>query len=305
MDQAGNLYGSTFQGYVMEYSPGASGVWTPTLIYSFGSGMPSPVITDAAGNLYGVAASGVNGFVFELSPAGGGTWVLNDLYDFNGSDGMETAANAAGGMLGGLVMDSSGNLYGTTWAGGALTKCTSGCGVVFQLKKESGVWSETVLHRFRGTDGMNPDAALLMDGSGTLYSTTTAGGADGFGVVFKTELTSGKWETSVLHSFSSAKGDGAYPNSAVTMDAAGNIYGGTYSGGGSLECDVENDVGCGTIFKLAKSGSGWKESILHDFSGKEDGAFPGTLTLDADGNLYGVGQSGGAYFGGLFYRVAP
>jgi uncharacterized repeat protein (TIGR03803 family) len=303
MDQSGNLYGSTFQGLVVEYSPGASGVWTATIIYDFGDGMPSPVIIDAAGNLYGIAASGVNGFVFELSSAAGGTWTLTDLRDFNGSDGSETSANSAGGMLGALIMDASGNLYGTTWAGGALSKCTAGCGVVFQLKNEAGVWTETVLHRFRGTDGMNPDAALLMDGSGNLYGTTSAGGADGFGVVFKTALTSGKWETSVLHSFSSTNGDGAYPNSSVTMDSAGNLYGATYSGGGSMECNVENDIGCGTIFKLAKSGSGWKETILHDFTGEEDGAFPGTLTLDADGNLYGVGQSGGAYFGGLFFKV--
>jgi uncharacterized repeat protein (TIGR03803 family) len=303
MDQAGNLYGSTFQGFVVKYSPGRSN-WTATEIYSFGDGMSSPVIIDAAGNLYGIAASGVNGFVYELSPSGS-TWALDVLHDFNGTDGTETAAYSAGGMLGGLMMDGSGNLYGTTWTGGTLSKCTSGCGVVFELKKDSGAWTETVLHRFSGSDGMNPDATLLMDAAGDLYGTTAAGGKNGYGVVFETSLSSGKWQTTVLHNFSSAKGDGAYANSSVAMDAAGNLYGATYSGGGSSQCDVENDVGCGAIFKLTKKDGGWTESILHDFSGKGDGAFPGTLTLDADGNLYGVGQSGGAYFGGLFFKVVP
>jgi uncharacterized repeat protein (TIGR03803 family) len=304
MDQAGNLYGSTFEGNVIEYSLGESGVWNARVIYTFQNGTPSPVILDAAGNLYGVAASGVNGFVFELSPSSSDTWTFSHLHDFSGSDG-SASANAAGGMLGGLIMDSAGNLYGTTWTGGVISKCTGGCGVVFELKNESGAWSETVLHRFHGSDGMNPDAALLMDVSGNLYGTTTAGGAHGFGVVFKVTVESGQGQTTSIHSFSSGHGDGAYPNSALTMDASGNLYGATYSGGGSSECNVENDTGCGIVFQLTKTSNAWKESVLHDFSGKQDGAFPGALTLDADGNLYGLAQNGGAYFGGLLFKVSP
>jgi uncharacterized repeat protein (TIGR03803 family) len=314
MDAGGNLYGADFFGGVYEFSPGASGEqWTGTLLYSFSGGNgngPSPVILDSAGNLYGVyGVGGANnkGYVFELSPSSGGSWSLTDLHDFDGSDGNASAANEAGGLIGALLMDGSGNLYGVTSEGGHPSALcpTSGCGVIFKLTNNSGVWTETVLHSFGESDGMNPDAQLLMDSSGNLYGTANAGGEDGFGVVFETSLVGGSWETKDLYSFTNANGDGAYPNSPLIMDGSGNLYGATYSGGGyPFNCTVVNDNGCGTAFQLSKHGSDWKETVLHGFSAGMDGGFPGGVSFGIDGNLYGVVLVGGRFGDGAFYELS-
>jgi uncharacterized repeat protein (TIGR03803 family) len=312
MDQSGNVYGSTLFGNVFELTRDASGNWSASLIHAFSGGnegtSPSPVILDSAGNLYGVNATGGDhslGYVFELSPSDGG-WSLIHLHDFSGSDGAQTL-NTAGEQVAGLIMDSTGNLYGTTGAGGSSTKCSGGCGVVFELKNDGGTWTETVLHNFVGSDGSNPNAALLIDAAGKLYGTATAGGADGFGVAFETYPASGGgWRTRVLHSFTGTDLDGEYPNSALIMDSAGNLYGATESGGGDhLSCQVMNDAGCGTVFELSLSGTQWKESILKAFSGRKDGAFPQGVVMDSKGNLYGAAQAGGRLFMGLIFKIAP
>jgi uncharacterized repeat protein (TIGR03803 family) len=144
-----------------------------------------------------------------------------------------------------LVRDSAGNLYGTTLAGGNLA---CGCGVVFKLNTTG---KETVLHRFTGgADGRNPGlAGLVRDSAGNLYGATATGGftggvcaPNGCGTVFKLDTTGKK---TVLHSFT-GKADGAYPDAGLVRDAAGNLYGTTYSGG-DLAC---GGGGCGVVFKL-------------------------------------------------------
>ncbi len=66
----------------------------------------------------------------------------------------------------GVVMDQSGNLYGTTIAGGT---ASCGCGVVDKLSPgANGVWTYTVLHRFTGYDGAEPDANLTLDDKGNI-----------------------------------------------------------------------------------------------------------------------------------------
>ena len=137
-DRAGNLYGSTAnggadgEGVVFELSPpaGGQGAWTETVLHSFsgadGSFPLAGVITDAAGNLYGVTAYGgahKKGLVFELTPPAPGrttTWTETVLLSFNGIDGNQPTAA--------LLADGAGNLYGTTMGGGA-----DGRGAVFEL----------------------------------------------------------------------------------------------------------------------------------------------------------------------------
>ena len=193
MDQAGNLYGTTFFGDVFQLSPSGSGSWAATTIFS--GQLVSPLIIDSAGNLYGQTAGGGSnndGFILELSPVSGGGWLMTDLHDFSGLDGAGGAG--AGGIVPGLIMDSTGDIYGATLFGGA-----NNDGVVFRLHKTSSGWHEVVLHSFNGADGLNPDAPLVMDAAGNLYGTTSAGGANGFGVVFETSRSSGTWQTRVLH----------------------------------------------------------------------------------------------------------
>ena len=255
-DAAGNLYGTTLSGgdggYGTVFQLDPSG--TLTVLYSFtgGSDGQRPVtglLADAAGNLYGTAHSGGDGrygTVFRLDPSG----TLTVLHSFTGgSDGGTPGA--------GLLADEAGNLYGTTSAGGDRTNCAAqfidGCGTVFQLDPSGTL---IVLYNFTGgSDGGNPDTALIADAAGNLYGTTQNGGAPescnrpaGCGTVF--QLTP-SGALNGLHIFTGS--DGAYPITVLLADAAGNLYGTTYGGGAGTGCI--GGGACGTVFELTAPAS--------------------------------------------------
>jgi uncharacterized repeat protein (TIGR03803 family) len=116
--------------------------------------------------------------VFKLAPGENGRWKETILYNF------PTLKDWAG-PVGTLAMDLAGNLYGV--AGGGIGSCGGGgCGVVYKMTPDSdGKWTYTVLHRFTGSDGALPVAGPTFDGQGNLYGTASAGGAGGYGVVYK------------------------------------------------------------------------------------------------------------------------
>jgi uncharacterized repeat protein (TIGR03803 family) len=121
-----------------------------------------------------------------------------------------------------------------------------------------------------------------MDKIGNLYGVTYLGGNAGQGTVFK--LSNAGRET-VLYSFQGGGSDGCGPTGAV-MDKYGNLYGTTTScGSGGLFL--------GIVWKLSKQG----EKVLHTFTGSaSDGGYPDAgVLLDADGNLYGDTEEGGAH----------
>jgi uncharacterized repeat protein (TIGR03803 family) len=230
------------------------------------------VIRDSAGNLYGTTFLGGTdngGVVFKLSPYGTET-VLHQFA--GGSDGFAP--------YGGVIVDKQGDLYGTTVGGGA--GCPpAGCGTVFKLAPDGTV---TILYAFAGgSDGGDPFAGLFAGKHGDFYGTTELGGAGtgcsgGCGTVFKVTPTG---EETVLHSFTGGN-DGAVPQSVPIADKQGNLYGTTVQGG---------PANVGTVFKLAPNGT---ETILHSFTGGNDGASPyGSLIMDDKGNLYGTATLGG------------
>jgi len=283
-DSAGNLYGTTLEGggwsYGTVFKLDAAGA--ETVLYAFtgrtDGGEPyGGVILDAAGNIYGTAATGEpgvdEGVVYELDPAGQETV----LYTF------------MGGMAGtrpdsGVILDAAGNLYGTTYFGGA-----AAAGTVYKFDMHTG--RETVLHSFGGpADGAFPMDSVVVDSSGNLYGTTTYGGSSNAGVVFK--LDSSGAET-ILHNFTGGE-DGASPEAGLTLDSAGNLYGTTVYGGAA---------NAGVVFKVSPVDG---ESVVYAFSGGDDGANPSSgLTPDPSGNLYGVTSWGGAFAGGVIYELDP
>jgi uncharacterized repeat protein (TIGR03803 family) len=244
---------------------------------------------DKQGNLYGTTAEGDRsngGVIFELTPKPGGGWTYSVLYRFKGGkDGSYPQ--------GALIQDAAGNLYGTTQSGGGSSACEGGCGTVFELSPSSGGWNKTVLYSFDGSSGAWPRAGLVMDSDGNLYGTTFYGGPGtcyGYygecGTVFELAPTGGGWTEHVLYNFQGQdKGDGSGPLDKLVFDAAGNLYGTTFYGG---------TESAGTVFELTPSDSGWKEEVLHTFTGAKDGGAPnGELTFDMAGNLYGTTELGG------------
>jgi len=98
----------------------------------------------------------------------------------------------------------------------------------------------------------------------------------------------------VLYNFAGPP-DGAHPYAGLVRDAAGNLYGTTYTGGSSSY---------GTMFKLDTSGSG-TETVLHSFTGPPDGAYPyAGLVRDAAGNSYGTTYHGGSSGYGVVFKVS-
>ena len=260
------------------------------------------LISDAAGNLYGITTKGGKGngglgygTVYELSPTAGGGWKAKSLYQFQaGTDGESP--------VGGLVMDSSGNLYGTTQYGGTHV-CSDNydkfsCGTVFELSPNgAGGWSEKVIYNFSQKVGYGPTSSLVMDSSGNLFGTTAG---DYSGTVFELRRSGTGWTERVLHYFGAA-GDGMEPDSPLIFDAAGNLYGETFIGGQS---------GGGTVFELAKTATGWEEQILFSFDTDGTGASGleplGGLVLDSAGNLYGTTIFGGFGNGyGTVFQLKP
>jgi uncharacterized repeat protein (TIGR03803 family) len=303
-DAAGNLYGTTSgggaygEGTVFELSPNSDGTWTGAVLYSFtgGSDGSTPfagVIFDAAGDLYGTTLSGGDGgsgTVFTLTPNSGSGWTESVIYNFTGgSDGRQITS--------GVIFDAAGNLYGTASEGGA-----SGHGVVYKLTPNSdGTWTESPLYSFKGgKDGTYPDhASLIFDAAGNLYGEAAMGGKGrcnwnrlGCGSVFElTPNSDGTWTETVLYRFAGGK-DGATPESTLTFDQAGNLYGTTLFGGGG-PCGGNGGEGCGTVFELSPSSGGWTEQVLLRFPAKDGGNSWGGVVFDTAGNLYGTTYSRG------------
>src|SRR5436853_5504569 len=155
-----------------------------------------------------------------------------------------------------------------------------------------------VIFSFAEDDGEYADTDLETDSAGNIYGTTVLGGDFGGGAVFQVGPTTNGWVHTVLYSFTGGA-DGGEPYKGVTLDAQGNVYG-TAVTGGSGSCEG----GCGVAYKLTNSGGTWTQTVIHAFTGGNDGSGPGSrLTIDHRGNLYGMAPTGGANGLGTIYQI--
>jgi uncharacterized repeat protein (TIGR03803 family) len=159
-----------------------------------------------------------------------------------------------------------------------------------------------ILYSFAGdTDGEYLDTDLVMDAAGNIYGTSVQGGDFGSGTVWVLSPSPSGWHHTVLYSFKGAD-DGGEPYKGVTLDSQGNLYGTTVTGGSGQGCEG----GCGVVYKLTKSGDTWTQSVIYAFNGGDDGSGPGSgVTIDANGNVYGMTPTGGAYGVGVIYELQP
>ena len=298
MDAEGNLYGSTWEGgsviggTVFKLAPNGQEVDLHVFTGQGGDGFLSKagVIIDKQGNLYGTT---IAGGAYGVGLSGYGTVYKIDasgneivLYSFTGkADGANPFAS--------LVLDATGNLYGTTSEGGDLScQPPYGCGTVFKVDP---LGNETVLYSFTGDYGISPVGGLVLDEHGNLYGTTRYGGTtSNRGNVFKLTPSG---EVTNIHSFSGSNGDGEWPDSSLTVDRRGNLYGAT-AFGGAPSCDL----GCGVAFKVTPEG---KESILFTFNRDSTGFRPSGLVRDRRGQLFGTTANGGASKVGTIFKLTP
>ena len=190
---------------------------------------------------------------------------------FTGSNGASPNAT--------LTAAGNGIYYGTTLLGGS-----NGLGSIFKFDSATG--SITLQDSFTGSNGHYPYAALIAAGSGIYYGTTTYGGSNGTGSIFKFDSAIGS--ITLQDSFTGP--NGAYPYAALTAAGSGIYYGTTIYGG-------SNDTG--SIFKFdSATGS---ITLQDSFTGS-NGADPyAALTAAGNGIYYGTTYGGGGNgFGSIF-----
>jgi uncharacterized repeat protein (TIGR03803 family) len=304
----GNLYGTTIAGGIQTCPSGCGTVlelrppiascqvtpcpWTETVLYRFkgnsdGFYPSGDLAFNPAGNIYGTTTQGGSigpGTVYELKPSNG-KWSESIVWSLTGGED-------GGNPYSGVILDSAGNIFGTAIAGG-----TNNSGSVFELTSSKSGWTETTLHDFFGvSNGVTPQAGLLLDKSGNLIGATEGDGSNHGGTVYSLTARKGGWSLSTIDALPGPGGD-AGPWAKLSMDATGKLYGTTqgYPPAGDY----------GTVFELTHSSSGWKETILHHFTGGGDGEVPySTLVFDAKGNLYGTTNLGGSGYGVVF-EITP
>ena len=228
---------------------------------------------------------------------------LSTLVTFNGANGAEP--------FGSLIADAQGDLFGTTVYGGAniTTNMPRGNGTVFEIAKTASGYASTptTLVSFNGANGAEPNGyeggggALIADAYGDLFGTTSTGGnlktnaPFGAGTVFEIAKTATGYASTPTTLVSFNGTDGSGPISLIA-DAHGDLFGTTAAGG---------RYGYGTVFEIAKTAQGYASTptILVSFN-IIDGNGPLALIADADGNLFGTTNTGGAYGYGTVFEIA-
>jgi uncharacterized repeat protein (TIGR03803 family) len=270
---------------------------------------PGGSLIDDTGTLIGTTILGgagpeMDGYgvAFSLTPpqSGSGPWTETILHRFRSSPDGATPD-------GPLLSRGASVKVGVTTTGGTGNCSDVGCGTVYQLIDNTDGWVESIIYQFQGgADGSVPVDRLISDGSGSFYGVTADGGLPGSngeyetGTVFRLDppnAPGARWIKTILYEFQ-GDADGSLPEGGVSRDAQGALYGTTEFGG---------TLSAGTVFKLTPNASGqlWTKTILHNFGGGSgDGADPtGPVTIDANGNIFGTTQRGGAADDGTVYRI--
>ena len=168
----GNLYGTTSAGGTggagTIFKITTAGVYTVLrnlVSTTDGANPQGSLVQGTDGSLYGMTYS--NGRIFKITTAG----VFTALH---------TLASATEGSYpaGSLVLSTDGKFYGTTSGGG-----TSNAGTIFKVTTTGTV---TVMRQLiAATDGSVPKGNLLIGNDGNFYGTTSTGGTNNVGTIFK------------------------------------------------------------------------------------------------------------------------
>jgi uncharacterized repeat protein (TIGR03803 family) len=293
-----------------------------TVVALSGSYVQGNLILGPDGALYGTAYHGstsvssyVSGGVVFRSTLDGSS--VTTLYQLGIEDGISPQA--------GLLLGSDGKFYGTTQFGkGTVAKST---GAIFRIAVDGTGF--TTLHSFDEYSGLNgntapinvqgafPMAELIEGADGYLYGTTSAGGPNGTGAVYRVSRDGTAFQT--LHTFGAialdtagkvvtpiTTPDGMTPSGPLVLGADGYLYGTAGYGGANAR---------GTIFRLRTDGTGFQ--LLHTFSASTeenntgllknaDGVSPvAGLTDGQDGFFYGVASQGGTNGYGTLFAISP
>ena len=305
----GNLYGTTASGGTNDsgtlFKITTNGAFALLVTFNFTNGTgPNALTLGPDGNFYGTTAGGgsnYDGTVFKVTTNG----VLTTIYSFSAQvganiNGTYISTNSdGGGPEAALTLGPDGNFYGTTYGGG-----TNGAGTLFKVTTNGAL---SIIHyfafggynnSFTNSDGAFPTTSLTYGPDGNLYGTTSSGGTNSYGTLFKI-TTNGTFVTLVTFTnWISAN--------ALMLWPYGNFYGTAALGGSNNG---------GTLFKVLTNGVlstiySFTAQVVEHINGtyytstNSDGDSPeAALTLGADGNFYGTTTADGINGGGTVFQV--
>lgn len=222
--------------------------------------------------------------VFGVTQSGG-TNGRGTLYEFNPTNGAVTvrhhfAIATGSNPYGGVLLASNNRLYGTTLSGGA-----NNLGTLYEFNTTTN--SHTKLVDMVAATGSVPLGELAQAASGTIYGTTTAGGANTVGVLFSFTISGSVY--AVEHDFDNAGGYSPFGKLLPRSD--GLLYGMTNQGGPG---------GDGTIFSYDPVLNIY--TVLVDLGGNGIGEPWGALMEDGTGVLNGLCNIGGSGQNGALFR---
>lgn len=289
----GNLWGTTEQGgttgngTVFKLNP-SSGTFQTVVQFDGNNdgGTPTGSLVKGAGDsLWGMTSEGGAsdaGVIFMVDAITGG---FSPVVSFTGS----TGAAKGSGPKGSLYYDGAGTFWGLTSAGGATS-----VGTVFKYTFPGDVF--TTVAEFTGPSGgipgAMPVASLVSDGAGSLWGTTSGGGTNSRGTIFKVNTTNDAFTS--VHAFDGTKGSS--PRGSLLNDGLGSMWGTTAADGEDL---------LGTVFKINTTTN--VLTTVFSFtgtSGNARGAFPlAGLTNDNTGTFWGTASFGGREDRGTIFRI--
>jgi uncharacterized repeat protein (TIGR03803 family) len=167
---------------------------------------------------------------------------------------------------------------------------------------------ESLLHTFTGpsADGANPTEGVTRDSVGRRYGLTPLSQAALYELQPSVTVCTAvlcPWTESILYNNSDYGQIGDLPTGIPVLDAQGNVYATSNTGGSGTNCNG----GCGFVFKVDPQGH---ETVIYNFQGGSDGAWPtGPMLLAPDGSLYGTTVTGGGAGGcpnggcGTVYKI--
>ena len=150
------------------------------------------------------------------------------------------------------------------------------------------------LHSFDGDDGRNPATPLLLASDGHWYGTTSLGGANGRGAVYRV-APDGSF--GVVHAFTERAGAKDEQRVSGLTEGPDHAFYGSIAPPG-----IHHG---GTLFRVTAEG---QYSVLHEFGSFDtrEGRNPvGPPVPGPDGNFYGATHSGGLHGLGAVYRMTP
>ena len=256
-----------------------------------GSSPEGSLIMDTEGDLFGATYNGGtndDGTVFEIAKSANGyASTPITLIKFNGADSARPYGN--------LIFDTKGDLFGTTNGGGT----NYYGGTVFELAKTTSGYASTptTLASFENTaNGIYPEGGLTADANGDLFGVTGAGGGVlAYGTVFEIAKTASGYANAPATLFTFDYTDGGAPRGGLIIDAQGDLFGTTSTGGA---------YGYGTIFEIVKQNGAYVSLGFLSFNGTDGAAPSGKLIADANGDLFGTTGQYGAYGYGTVFEVA-